>query len=169
VVSPLPVKPRLGVGVVLGVDVHLGIGVVIWNYVVIGDNTRIGDWTRVGSFCDIGKGVEIGRGCNIQAHVTISNGSKIGDSVFIGPKATLLNDKYPVSSRVAPPVIRENVVIGGGAIIMPNVTVGEGAVVAAGSIVTRDVSPRTVVKGAPAKAFMSREEYDAKRLAGLSR
>ncbi|MEM3626477.1 MAG: DapH/DapD/GlmU-related protein [Candidatus Bathyarchaeia archaeon] len=158
-------KPKMGEGVILGRNVQFGKGVIIWNYVVIGDDTKIGDGTRIGSFCDIGKDVVIGKNCNIQAHVTISNGSKIGDNVFIAPNSTILNDKFPQSKRITPPIIKDNAVIGGCSIILPNITIGEGAVVAAGSIVTRDVAPRTVVKGVPAKFAMTRDEYEAKKKA----
>ncbi|MEM2342392.1 MAG: acyltransferase [Candidatus Bathyarchaeia archaeon] len=156
-------EPKLGFGVILGSNVQLGANVIVWNYVVIGDNTRIGDGTRIGSFCDIGRNVEIGRECNIQAHVTISNGCRIGDRVFIGPKTVILNDKYPISDLITPPTIGNDVIIGGGAIIMPNIMIGDRAVIAAGSIVTRSVDAGIVVKGAPAKPFMNREEYEAKR------
>ena len=157
-------KYRLGKGVILGKNVKIGEAVVIWNYVIIGDNTVIGDKTRIGSFCDIGRDVEIGRYCNIQAHVTISNGCRIGSNVFIGPNASILNDRFPVSSRLTPPIIEDNVIVGGGAIILPNLTIGENAVVAAGSVVTKDVPAEAVVKGAPAKIFMNRNEYEAKKL-----
>ncbi|MEM2609749.1 MAG: DapH/DapD/GlmU-related protein [Candidatus Aenigmatarchaeota archaeon] len=156
-------KPKMGKGVILGENVQVGMGVVLWNYVVVGDNTRIGDGTRIGSFCDIGKNVMIGRNCNIQAHVTISNECQIGDNVFIGPNTSLLNDKFPHSRCPTPSVVKDNVVIGGCVTILPNVTVHENSVVAAGSVVTRDVPPNTVVRGVPAKPIMTRAEYEARR------
>lgn len=156
-------RPKIGIGVILGNNVRLGADVIIWNYVVIGDNTVIGEKTKIGSFCDIGRNVKIGRACNIQAHVTISNGCKIGDNVFIGPNVTILNDKYPVSEKIAPPVIGNDVIIGGGAIILPNIIVGDKAVIAAGSVVTKDVDPGAVIRGVPAKAFMTRDEYENKK------
>lgn len=156
-------KPKLGQGVIAGKNVVFGESVVVWNYVVIGDNTKIGDGTRIGSFCDIGKNVVLGKNCNIQTHVTISNGCTLGDNVFIAPNSTLLNDKFPVSECLTPPVIEDNAVIGGCVAILPKVTVGKGAVVAAGSVVTKDVPPRKVVMGVPAKIVMTVEEYEAKR------
>jgi UDP-2-acetamido-3-amino-2,3-dideoxy-glucuronate N-acetyltransferase len=158
-------KIKTGKEVIIGKNVHFGSGVTLWNYIVIGDNAKIGDGTRIGSFCDIGSGVLIGKNCNIQAHVTISNGCKIGNNVFIAPNSTLLNDKFPLSECLTPPVIKDNVVIGGCAAILPNLTVGKGSVVAAGSLVTKDVPQRTVVKGTPATILMTREEYEAKKKA----
>jgi acetyltransferase-like isoleucine patch superfamily enzyme len=156
-------KPKLGQGVMVGRNVYFGEKVTIWNYVVIGDNTRIADGTVVGSFCDIGKEVVIGRNCNIQAHVTISNGCKIGENVFIAPNSSLLNDRYPKSVLLTPPIIEDYAVIGGGVTILPGIVVGKKAVVAGGSVVTKDVLPSTVVKGVPAKVAMTLVEYEAKR------
>jgi UDP-2-acetamido-3-amino-2,3-dideoxy-glucuronate N-acetyltransferase len=154
---------KRGKGVITGVNVQWGKGVVVWNYVVVGDNTRIGDGTSVGSFCDIGKDVIIGKNCNIQAHVTISNGCILGDNVFVAPNSTLLNDKYPKSILLTPPVIKDNVIIGGGVTVLPNVVVGESSIVGGGSVVTKDVPARRVVMGDPAREIMRLEEYWAKR------
>lgn len=156
-------KPKIGKGVIVGRNVQFGEDVIVWNYVVIGDNTRIGDGTCIGSFCDIGKNVIIGRNCTIQAQVTISNECQLGDNVFMGPNSSLLNDKFPHSGCLTPSIIRNNAVIGGCVSILPNVTVGENSVVAAGSVVTKDVQPRTVVKDIPAKPMMTRQEYETKR------
>jgi UDP-2-acetamido-3-amino-2,3-dideoxy-glucuronate N-acetyltransferase len=156
-------KPKLGSGVIIGKNVKIGENVTIWNFVVIGDNAHIGDGTLVGSFCDIGKEVIIGRNCNIQAHVTISNGCKIGDNVFIAPNTSLLNDRYPKSDLLTPPIVGDYVIIGGGVTVLPGVVIGRKSVVAGGSVVTKDVAPNTVVKGVPAKAAMTLREYERKR------
>ncbi len=158
-------KPKTGKGVIIGKNVQFGKDVVIWNYVVIGDNTSVGDGTRIGSFCDIGRNVIIGKNCIIQAHVTISNECQVGDNVFIGPNTSLLNDKFPHSKCLTPSIIKDNVVIGGCVTILPNVTVYENSVIAAGSVVTKDVPPNTVVKGIPAKLMMTKQEYENKRKA----
>jgi len=160
--------PKTGQGVIIGKNVQFGKHVVIWNYVVIGDNTKIDDKTRIGSFCDIGRDVIIGKNCIIQAHVTISNQCQLGDNVFIGPNSSLLNDKFPHSKCLTPSIIKDNVVIGGCVTILPNVTVHENSVIAAGSVVTKDVPPETVVKGVPAKPMMTRQEYEKKRDAFIS-
>jgi acetyltransferase-like isoleucine patch superfamily enzyme len=157
--------PKLGPGegIVRGKGVKLGKKTTIWNYVVIGGHSEIGDGTVVGSFVDIGKDVTIGKKCNIQAHVTVSNGCRIGNNVFIAPNTSLLNDKYPKSTRLSAVTIEDNAIVGGGVIILPGVIVKKGSVVAAGSVVTRDVPARTVVIGVPAKFAMTVEEYEAKR------
>ena len=156
-------KPKMSKGVVVGKYVHFGGNVTVWNYVVIGDDTRVGDGTVIGSFCDIGKNVVIGKNCIIQAHVTVSNGCRLGDNVFIGPNSSLLNDKFPHSKCLTPTVVKNDVIVGGCVTILPNVTVNENSVIAAGSVVTKDVPPGTVVKGVPAKTMMTRREYELKR------
>ena len=160
-------QPKLGKGVIVGKGVQFGKDVVIWNYVVIGDDTRIGDKTRIGSFCDVGKNVMVGKNCNIQAHVTISNGCKIGNNVFIGPNSTILNDRFPSSNRITPPIICDSVIIGGGAVILPKITIGKNSVIAAGSVVTKNVPTGVVTMGTPARKMMTRKEYEAKKKAFL--
>jgi len=154
---------KRGVGIVTGKNVQIGEDCAIWNYVVIGEGTKIGGGCIIGSFVDLGKDVTIGKNCNIQAHVTISNGCVLGDNVFIAPNSSLLNDKYPKSAFMTPPVIKDGAAIGGGVTILPSVTVGEKAVVGGGSVVTKDVPPQTVVAGCPAKKVMSLAEFEAKR------
>jgi len=160
-------NPKRGTGIVTGANVEIGANVAIWNYVVIGDSTKIGDGTIIGSFCDIGKNVVLGKNCNIQAHVTISNGCIIGNNVFIAPNSSLLNDKYPKSTFMTPPTIKNDVAIGGGVTILPDVIVGEKAVIGGGSVVTKNVPPRTVSCGVPAQVVMTLKQYEAKREAFL--
>jgi acetyltransferase-like isoleucine patch superfamily enzyme len=117
----------------------------------------------VGSFCDIGKDVVIGKNCTIQSHVTISNECKLGDNVFIGPNSSLLNDRFPHGEYLTPSIIGDNAIVGGCVTILPNVTISKDSVIAAGSVVTKDVPRQTVVKGVPAKIMMTRKEYETKR------
>jgi UDP-2-acetamido-3-amino-2,3-dideoxy-glucuronate N-acetyltransferase len=154
---------KRGIGIVTGTNVEIGANVAIWNYVVIGDHTKIGDGTVIGSFCDIGKNVVLGKNCNIQAHVTISNGCILGNNVFIAPNSSLLNDKYPKSAFMTPPIVRDAVIIGGGVTVLPDVTIGEKAVIGGGSLVTKNVPPGTVSAGVPSRAVMTIGEYETKR------
>ena len=137
--------------------------VVTYEPSYIHDSAEIGKGTKIGAFVDIGKNVVIGTDCNIQAHVTISNSVRIGDRVFIGPNTSILNDRYPVSKVLTPPIIHNDVIIGGFTVILPDISIGEKAVVGAGSVVTKDVPKGSVVYGNPAEHKMSREEYERKK------
>jgi acetyltransferase-like isoleucine patch superfamily enzyme len=83
--------------------------------------------------------------------------------VFIAPNSSLLNDKYPKSTFMTPPVIKDGAKIGGGVTILPDVTIGESAVIGGGSVVTKNVPPKMVLAGCPAKIVMTLEQYEAKR------
>jgi len=155
--------PNVGKGTIIGANVQFGKDVVVWNYVVIGDNTKIGNGVRIGSFVDIGKDVTVGKNCNIQAHVTISNGCVLGDNVFIAPNSSLLNDKYPISSLLTPPILKNGVTVGGGVTVLPDVVLGENCVVGGGSVVAKNVPAGRVVVGVPAKEVMTLREYNRKR------
>ena len=89
-------------------------------------------------------------------------GLDIADDVMIGPNVSLITAGHPIepSQRHAatvgnPIMIQRNVWIAAGATIIGGVTVGENSVVAAGSVVTRDVPPNTLVGGNPARAIRS--------------
>lgn len=127
-------------------------------YVTKSDNVNIydstiGDDTTIGAFTEIG-GAMVGERCKIQAFVFICPGTKIGDDVFLGPRVTFCNVKYPSAIKRGEfkgGTVEDGAVIGAGAIILPGVTIGRGAVVGAGAVVTKDVAPHTTVVGCPAR------------------
>ena len=77
----------------------------------------------------------------------------------------MLNDKFPHSKLLTPSIVEDDAVIAGCVTILLAVTIGRDSVVAAGSVVTKDVPPATVVKGIPARSMMKRQEYEARRKA----
>ena len=126
---------------------------------------RIGDNTKIGPFVEIQKNVTVGRNCKIQSHSFLCEGVSIEDEAFIGHGVMFINDRYPRSAtasgalqteadwKVVPTVVKKGASIGSNATILCGVTVGEGAIVGAGSVVTKDVPPRTIVAGNPAKVI----------------
>jgi acetyltransferase-like isoleucine patch superfamily enzyme len=99
----------------------------------------------------------------VSSHTFICEGVIVEDHVFIGHSVTFINDSYPRATtadgelqtesdwKVEPTLVKKGASIGSGATILSNVVIGEHAVVGAGSVVTRDVPPHTIVAGNPAR------------------
>lgn len=141
----------------------IGKNVKIWHFAYVGDNTIIGDNVKIGSLAHIDYDVVIGDNTMIEGLVYIPPLCRIGSNVFIGPAATLTNDPYPPSYKMAGVTIQDGAVIGSRAVIRAGVTVGRNSVVAMGAVVTKNVAPNTVVAGVPARQIYTRKEYDEKR------
>ena len=145
-------------------NVKLGENVKIYAFVNL-YGCEIGDELKIGTFVEIQKGAFIGKHVKISSHSFICEGVTIEDNVFIGHGVMFINDKYPRSTspsgalqteddwQVVPTVIKAGASIGSNATILCGITVGEQAIVGAGSIVTRDVPPFTVVAGNPARVL----------------
>lgn len=143
-------------------DVKLGKGVKLSKFINL-YGCEIGDETKVGAFVEVQKNSTIGKRCKISSHTFVCEGVKIEDNVFIGHGVTFINDTYPRSTtsegglqtekdwRVETTLVRRGASIGSGATILCNIVIGENAIVGAGSVVTRDVPPNTIVAGNPAK------------------
>lgn len=114
-------------------------------------------YSDYGKNLHIGKNVFINMGCKFQDQggIFIGNGSLIGHNCVM---ATINHDPSPEkrgSMTFKPIRIGKNVWIGANVTITPGVTIGDGAIVAAGAVVTKDVAPRTIVGGVPAKFIKS--------------
>lgn len=143
-------------------DVQLGKDVKLAKFINL-YGCVIGDFTKIGTFVEIQKNAKIGKHCKISSHTFICEGVTIKDNVFIGHNVTFINDSYPRATsadgklqteedwKVEPTVVEEGASIGSSATILCNVTIGENAIVGAGSVVTRDVPPNSIVAGNPAK------------------
>lgn len=137
------------------------------------ESSSVGSNTKVWAFSHILEGATIGSDCNICENVFIENSVTIGnrvtikngvqiwdgisieDHVFIGPNVTFCNDKYPISGnrnyKLLKTVIKEGASIGANATILPGLVLGNHCVVGAGSVVTKDIPPYSVVVGNPAR------------------
>ena len=145
-------------------DVKLGKDVKIYEFVNL-YGCDIGDNTKIGAFVEIQKGAKIGKNCKISSHTFICEGVTIEDNVFIGHNVTFINDKYPRATAddgqlqteddwtCIPTTVKKGASIGSSATLLCGITVGENAVVGAGSVVTKDVPPNTIVAGNPAKVL----------------
>lgn len=131
----------------VGDDVRFGHNVMVRENVKIGDGTLVGTNSVIDGNCRIGRKVSIQTGVYVSAYTTVE------DSVFLGPRCVLINDRYLAQkeAQLIGPTIRRGSSIGANATIFPRVTVEEGAVVGAGAVVVDDVPPRTIVVGVPAK------------------
>ncbi len=143
--------------------VTLGNGVQTGHSVLIREDSSVGDRTLIGTHSIVDGRVKIGREVSIQSGVYIPPMSEIGDRVFLAPFVVITNDKYPPSRKLLGVKIEDDAVIGANSVLVSGVRIGEGAVVASGAVVTRDVQPRKVVMGVPARVVGTREEYDEKR------
>jgi acetyltransferase-like isoleucine patch superfamily enzyme len=133
---------------------------------------EIGDETKIGTFVEIQKGVKIGKRCKISSHSFICEGVEIDDEVFIGHNVTFINDNYPRSTnkdgslqndsdwQLLKTKIGKRASIGSSVTILGNIKIGEGAVVGAGSVITKDIPPWTIVAGNPAKILRKIEKNE---------
>ncbi len=144
-------------------DVKLGRDVKLSKFINLYGCT-IGDETKIGAFVEIQKNASVGRRCKISSHTFICEGVTIEDDVFVGHGVVFINDTYPRATAggrlqteadwaVEPTLVRNGASIGSGATILAKVTIGENAIVGAGSVVTRDVAPNTIVAGNPARVL----------------
>ena len=133
----------------------IGNGTKIWVNVQIRENVKIGSNCILSKDVYVDQNVNIGNNCKIQNGVSIYQGVSIMDDVFIGPEVSFTNDKVPRAFnkewKILPTLIKKGVSIGANSTILCGITLGEYAMVAAGSIVTKDVEPFTLVVGSPAK------------------
>jgi UDP-2-acetamido-3-amino-2,3-dideoxy-glucuronate N-acetyltransferase len=143
-------------------DVKLGKGVRIYAFANL-YGCEIGDDVKIGTFVEIQKGAKIGRRCKISSHTFVCEGVILEDEVFVGHNVTFINDLYPRATNgdgelqteadwaCVPTLVKRGASIGSGATLLCGITVGERAIIGAGSVVTKNVPPDTIVAGNPAR------------------
>jgi acetyltransferase-like isoleucine patch superfamily enzyme len=149
-------------------DVKLGSSVRLSKFINL-YGCEIGDETKIGAFVEIQKNVIVGKRCKISSHSFICEGVVIEDNVFIGHGVVFINDSHPRATTldgnlqtdadwaVERTIIKKGASIGSGATILSNTKIGENAIVGAGSVVTKDVAPNTIVVGNPARVLRNIE------------
>ena len=152
----------------LGAGTVVSTGAVVFAGTTVGERVVVGDQACVRERCTIGDDVVIGRGSlvendtsvgaltKIQAHAYITAYSLLEDNVFIAPCVITTNDNFMGRTEkrhelVKGPTIRSGARVGGGCVLLPGIEIGEEAFVGAGAVVIRDVPPRALMVGNPAR------------------
>ena len=153
---------------VIGGGTRILAGAVVFAGSRLGRSVIVGDQACVRERCELGDEVVVGRGSlvendttvgartRIQANAYVTAYSHLEEDVFIAPGVVTTNDNFMGRTEgrlehMRGPTIRRGARIGGGAVLLPGIEVGEEAFVGAGAVVLRDVPPRAVVVGNPAR------------------
>jgi acetyltransferase-like isoleucine patch superfamily enzyme len=161
--EPLP-PTVIGDGSVVSTGAIVFAGTTVGARVVLGDQSCVRERVTIGDDVVVGRGslvendTTIGAMTKIQADAYITAYSTLEDNVFIAPCVVTTNDNWMGRTErrfgnVKGPTIRRGARVGGGAVLCPQVEIGEEAFVGAGAVVTRDVPPRVVVVGSPARVL----------------
>jgi acetyltransferase-like isoleucine patch superfamily enzyme len=155
---------ELGPGTVVSTGAIVFAGAQLGERVIVGDQACVRERVTVGDDVVIGRGslvendTTVGARTKIQAMAYITAYSTLEEDVFIAPCVQTTNDNFMGRTEqrhelVAGPTIRRGARVGGGAVLCPGVEIGEEAFVGAGAVVVRDVPPRVVVVGNPARVL----------------
>jgi acetyltransferase-like isoleucine patch superfamily enzyme len=160
-----PLEPAvIGDGTIVSTGAVVFAGARIGERVILGDQSCVRERVVVGDDVVIGRGslvendTTIGALSRIQAEAYITAYSTLEEQVFIAPRVVTTNDNFMGRTErrrelMKGPTIRRGARIGGGAILLPGVEIGEDAFVGAGAVVTKDVEPRMLVVGNPARVL----------------
>ena len=161
--EPLP-PAVIGDGTIVSAGAILFAGSEVGARVILGDQSCVRERVAIGDDVVVGRGslvendTTIGAMTKIQADAYITAYSTLEEHVFIAPRVVTTNDNWMGRTekrlgKIKGPTIRRGARIGGGAILCPGIEVGEEAFVGAGAVVTKDVPPRVVVVGSPARVL----------------
>lgn len=150
----------IGAGVIIYVGSHISTKTLVADLAVIREDVSIGEKTIIGKGATIENFCTVGSNCKIQTNVYLTAYSTVEDYVFIAPCVVTSNDNYAARSKerfgkFKGVTIKKGGRVGAGATILPDKTIHEDGLVAAGSVVTKDVEEESIVVGNPAKFFKS--------------
>jgi acetyltransferase-like isoleucine patch superfamily enzyme len=160
-----PLSPTVvGDGTVISTGAIVFAGSTIGARVIVGDQSCIRERVTIADEVVVGRGAlvendtTIGARTRIQADAYVTAYSTLEEDVFIAPCVVTTNDNFMGRTErrlelMKGPTIRRAARIGGGAILCPGIEIGEEAFVGAGAVVTKDVAPRAVVVGSPARTI----------------
>jgi acetyltransferase-like isoleucine patch superfamily enzyme len=160
-----PLVPAvIGAGTVVSTGAIVFAGTTVGERVILGDQSCVRERVTIGDDVVVGRGslvendTTIGALTKIQAGAYITAYSTLEEQVFVAPCVVTTNDNFMGRTErrhelMKGPTIRRGARIGGGAILCPGIEVGEEAFVGAGAVVTKNVPPRTVVVGSPARVL----------------
>ena len=151
-------------GTIIYGDVTIGDYFQTGHYAIVRARVEIGDYCCLLNHSTLEGIVQMGNGVRVMTHTYIPSRTWVGDNVFIGPGVTFLNDRYPGrADEMEIPrgaTIEDDVMIGGGSVIMAGITIGERSFIAAGALVHKDVPPRSLVIGVPGELRPLPEKLD---------
>jgi acetyltransferase-like isoleucine patch superfamily enzyme len=161
--EPLP-PTVIGEGTIVSTGAIVFAGSQIGARCIVGDQSCIRERVSLGDDSILGRGsliendTTVGAGSRIQADAYVTAYSTLEEDVFVAPCVVTTNDNFMGRTEkrkelMKGPTIRRGARIGGGAILCPGIEVGEEAFVGAGAVVTKDVPPRVVVVGSPARVL----------------
>lgn len=149
-------------------DVHpeakVGEGASIWHQAQVRERASVGPGCIIGKGAYIGADVQVGANCKVQNYSCVYEGATLEDGVFVGPEVVFTNDKYPRAINpdgtlkdahdweLGRTLVKYGAAIGSRSVIVTGITIGRWALVAAGSVVTKDVADHALVMGTPARA-----------------
>lgn len=128
---------------------------------VIREQNRIGDHLSIWNNSTIDYGCTVGDRVRIHCNVYVSQFTVLEDDVFLAPGVMIANDRHPICTTcMKGPIIKRGARVGMNATVLPEVVIGEDALVGAGAVVTKDVPPRAIVVGNPARIIGTVDSVD---------